>query len=140
MSVSIRTRTFAVSIILHCLILVSFFVEIVTPMSLDPGTAGAITLALVATMGWAKGFFSKQVDELAYWAGAVGSGVLFTATILWIKWGIDNPVQDPPRLGHYLGDVLRKDPLWVVLPMIAVSVAAYAGVLVGRRFHERRLE
>ncbi len=132
-----RTRTFAISIILHSLILVSFFVEIVTAISLDVGTAGAITLALVGIMGWVKGFFSKQADDLAYCAGAVACGVLFTATALWIKWGIDNPVRDPPPLGHFLSDVLRRDPLWLVTPVIAVAVFASAGVLIGRRFYER---
>lgn len=132
----LTTRMFAISIVLHCLILVSFFVEIVSSISLDVGTAATITLTLVGIMGWLKGFFSKHVDDMAYCAGAGVAGVLFTIAALWIKWAIDNPVREPPPFGLFIEDLLRRDPLWVVAPLIAIAVFASVGVLVGRRFHE----
>jgi hypothetical protein len=132
-----RIQTFAISIAAHSLVLASFFVESVTAISFDVGMAAAITLALVGSMGVLKGFFLRHTDDLTYCLGAVVSSVLFTVTVLSIKWGIDNPVRDPPPLSRFLEHVFRREPLWVVAPIIAITVFASTGVLAGRGLHQR---
>ena len=84
-----KVTTVVVALLLHYVVLISWFPQRATPLSLSTPMASAITLTLVATAAGLKGALGKKSDGISYLVGAFLAGivVLVTATAaagLWV--------------------------------------------------------
>ena len=116
----------------HCLVLLSFWIEIVTPISLDFLTAAAISLAVLTLMGSIKGWCTRRVTDPAYYVGASVAAVVFVLVAVLLKRELDNPVREPPALSAYLHTIRASEWLTAMTSLIAIPVVGWAGVRIGR--------
>jgi hypothetical protein len=127
-----KVSTSLVSLVTHCLVLLSFYIEIVTPISLDLLTAAAISLAVLTLMGSIKGWFTKRATDPAYYGGAVVAAVVFVLVALLLKRELENPVREPPALSAYVHTIRASEWLTVMTSIIAIPVVGWVGVRIGR--------
>lgn len=124
---------FVLFVISHYMILMSFFVEVVTPFSINIFVAAAMTLAFVGLFGVLKGRLTTPTTDGVFYGSASVAAVSIVLTGLLFGWALAHPVSAPAPLGGYLALTIAENAIWVVIPIVTVPATAFAGVYLGRR-------
>jgi hypothetical protein len=127
-----RIATFISSLLLNYFILILWFVERSTPMSMSTSEATAISLFGVAAAAVLKNVLIQGDHDRWYVAGALLASVMFAGTTLVIGWGLANPVRQSLQFGSFVQSFLATNGDWLVGIVTGATVMAYGGLLVGR--------
>ena len=132
-------KVFFLSAVLHVVALCSIFVLMATPVALDVWVAGAVTLFLVAALGFSKGMLYARQHHNAYIAGVATALACFVIVVAWLMWALSHPVGEPPPMSRYVVSVLFRDGkiLWLGLAVFVAMGVSIAGAEIGIRLRTR---
>jgi hypothetical protein len=127
-----RIATLTASIVLNYLVLMLWFVERSTPMSMSNSLATTISLVGVAAVAVVKNLLTTSGYDGWYLSGALTASLMFVVTALAIGWGLANPVGEAPPFGTFVQSALATEIVWLVGMAVGATLMAYGGLLAGR--------
>jgi hypothetical protein len=126
-------RAFAVSFIATYVASFVFFVLIPSPLSPSVSVAAAISLSLIASVGFFSGFAGGRAVVFHHSTGAVLAALLVALTALEFKRALDNPVREPPPFLVYAERHVGLGLMFVVTIMLASLAGFWIGQARSRR-------
>ena len=127
-----RIATLTASIVLNYLVLMLWFVERSTPISMIHSLATTISLIGVAAVAVVKNVLTTSGHDGWYFSGALTASLMFVVTALAIGWGLAHPVGEAPPFGTFVQSALGTDGVWLVGMAVGATLMAYGGLLAGR--------
>jgi hypothetical protein len=129
-----RATVVVASLLLHFVALNCWFVLRATPLSLSNPIANGLILLLVAIAAVLNGALGKGAHGISYVSGAFLGSVLFVPILLWVLWGLANPVVGLTSFTSFLGMTLRSEGILLIAIVVLVTATASAGLWFGRKF------
>jgi hypothetical protein len=132
-----RIATLAGSIVLNYLVLVLWFVERSTPLSMSHSLATTISLIGVAVVAIVKNLLTTSGHDGWYLSGALTASLMFVATALAIGWGLAHPVGEALPFGTFVQSALATDAVWLIGIVVGATLMASGGLWAGREIRRR---
>jgi hypothetical protein len=127
-----RIAILAGSIVLNYFVLMLWFVERSTPISMNDSLATTISLLGVAAVAVVKNVVAPSGHDGWYLSGAFAASLMFVATALAIGWGLAHPVGEAPPFGTFVQSALATNSIWLIGMAVGATLMAYGGLLAGR--------
>lgn len=127
-----RIGTLAVSIVLNYLVLMLWFVERSTPISVSNSLATTISLVGVAAVAVVKSLLTTSGHDGWYLCGVMTASLMFVLSALAIGWGLANPVGEARPFGTFVQSALATDSVWLIGMVVGATAMAFGGLLAGR--------